>query len=80
MERAVGRPGGDMTVENPGVEITSEIDIYWFGEKRWTPICLDTRVISITYDPGGESGSAVVWWQETRRDGGRRETVWWRMT
>ena len=62
MERAVGRPGEDMTVENPGVEITSEIEIYWFGEERWTPICLDTRVVSITYDPGGESGSAVVWW------------------
>ena len=50
MERAVGRPGADMTVENPGVEITSEIEIYWSGEQRWTPICLDTRVVSITYD------------------------------
>jgi hypothetical protein len=80
MERAVCRPGEDVTVENPGVDITSVIEIYWIPEERWTPICLDTRVISITFDLSGASGSAVVWWQETRRDGGRRETVLWRRT
>ena len=80
MERVVGGPGMDVTVENPGVNITSVIEIYWIPEERWTPICLDTRVVSITFDPSGSSGSAVVWWQERRRDGGRRETVLWRRT
>ena len=66
-------------VDNPGVDITSVIEIYWVGERRWTPVCLDTQVLSITYFEGGGTGFAEVLWQGNRRDGGRRERVWWRM-
>ena len=62
MERVVGNPGDDITVENPGVDITSAIEIYWVDERRWMAVCLDTHVLSITHFAGGESGTAEVLW------------------
>ena len=78
MERVVGNPGDDITVENPGVDITSAMEIYWVGERRWMAVCLDTHGLSITYFEGGENGTAEVLWQSNWRDGARRERVLWR--
>ena len=75
----MARSKNHRVVDNPGVDITSAIEIYWVGERRWTPVCLDTQVLSITYFEGGLTGSAEVVWQGNRSDGGRREKVWWRM-